>query len=192
MKKSIIKATALVALLSAGSMVHAANESSFSIKVGNFNLSEKTQAIGGFFITEYDDSSSSVFALEYEKQIKNNISWGGELINYSNDMIRINGIPVSGIGADTLLIMFNGKKYFDASKIVKPFIGAGIGVSTVSVNEASASGIAFQAMAGLKFSFKTFSALVEYKLVSSEAEDSVGDKVDVSGSGVFAGIAFNF
>jgi len=191
MKKSIIKVTVLVALLSVGSMGHAANKSSFSIKVGDFTLSEKLQNIGGF-ITEFDDSSSSVFALEYEKQIKNNLSWGIELINYSNDIIRINGFSVSSIDADTLLIMLNGKKYFDASKVVKPFVGAGIGVSAVDINGASASAIAFQAMAGLKFPFDKISAFVEYKLVSSDAEDSVGDKVDVSGSGIFAGIAFNF
>lgn len=186
MRKSIIKVTALIAMLSAGSMVHAANKGSFAIKTGNFNLSEKSQNIAGFIVT-FDDSSSSVFALEYEKQLRNNVAWGYEFINYSNDVVL-------GIGdvLDTVLLMVNGKKYFDASNIVKPYVGGGIGISTVGLNGGTGSGIAFQAMAGLKFPFKKISAFVEYKLVSSEAEDSAGSKIDVSGSGIFAGIAINF
>lgn len=192
MKSKIIGATVLVAMLSTTSIVHAAGEGSFAIKTGSFNMSEQTQNIGGF-ITTFDDSSSSVFAFEYEKNIKNNVSWGFEIINYSNDITLINGSPpISSISADTMLIMANGKKYFDVSKSVKPFIGGGIGISAVDLNGASASSIAFQGMAGIKFPFDNFSASVEYKLAMSDAEDSVGDKIDVSGSGLFAGIAFNF
>jgi opacity protein-like surface antigen len=188
MIKSIVKVTALVAMLSAGSIVHAANESSIIIKTGSFSLSNATQTIGGSSIT-FDDSSSGVFALEYERSMKNNLSWGIEYISYTNDY-------ASGTGyADAFQLMANIRKYFDVSKSVQPYVGAGVGVAGVSlggVGTGTGAGIGFQVMGGVKFPFKAVSAIIEYKYISSEPEDSVGTTVDTSGSGIFAGIAINF
>jgi len=57
MKSKIIRVTVLIAMLGAGSLVHAANGSSINIKTGNFTLDSKTQNIGGSTVT-FDDSSS--------------------------------------------------------------------------------------------------------------------------------------
>ena len=184
MKKSIIKTTVLIALLSAGSFVHAANGSSINIKTGNFTLDSKTQNIGGSTVT-FDDSSSSVFSVEYERGFGKDLSWGVEFLNYSNDIIA------NFNDADTIIFMGTVRKYFDVSKHVQPYIGGGAGVSVVTII-GSGSGIAFQGMAGIKFPFNSISAILEYKFISSEADDDFGATVDVSGSGIFAGIAFNF
>ena len=43
-----------------------------------------------------------------------------------------------------------------------------------------------------KFPFDKIAAVLEYKVMSAEAEDDVGATVDVSGSGIYAGIGFSF
>ena len=189
MIKSVLQSTMIVGLLCAVSMANAENDTSLNLKMGSFSMSDATQTIGSFDVT-FDDSSSSVFSVEYEKQRSNNMSWGIEVASYTNDIIASTP-ATSSSDASTLLIMANARKYFDASKSVKPYIGGGIGLTVVTIS-GSGSGLAFQGMAGLKFPFDNISALIEYKYVSSEAEDDYGTPVDTSGSGIFAGIAINF
>ena len=90
----------------------------------------------------------------------------------------------------------NFKKYFDIAKHVHPFIGAGVGGSSVRLSGASSSGTAgglgFQFMAGIKFPFEDVSFVVEYKVIDAEPADLVGSTVDLSGDGFFAGLAINF
>ena len=121
----------------------------------------------------------------YERRFGKDLSWGVEYLTYSNDIIA------DSDDADTAIVMGTIRKYFDVSKHVQPYIGAGAGVSVVTIF-GSAAGIAFQGMAGVKFPFNGISAILEYKFISSEAEDAYGATVDVSGSGIFAGVAFNF
>ena len=184
MKTTILRAAALIAMLGAGSIAHAANGNSINIKTGSFTLDSKTQNNGGSTVT-FDDSSSSVFSVEYERGFGKNLSWGVEFLSYSNDIIA------NSYDADTVIVMGTIRKYFDVSKHVQPYIGGGAGVSVVTI-VGSGSGTAFQGMAGIKFPFDSISAILEYKFISSEAEDEVGVTVDVSGSGIFAGIGFNF
>ena len=185
MIKSALQSMAIVGLLCTASMAYAENEKSLHLKIGSFTISDATQTIGATTVT-FDDSSSSVFSVEYEKQLKKDQSWGFEVASYTNDIIA----GATG-DASTLLMMGNIRKYFDVSKSVKPYVGGGIGLNVVTIN-GSGSGIAFQGMAGLKFPFDSISAIVEYKYVSSEADDDFGATVDTSGSGIFAGIALNF
>lgn len=184
MKSKIIRVTALIAMLSAGSLVHAANGSSLNIKTGSFTLDSKTQNIGGTTVT-FDDSSSSVFSVEYERGFGKDLFWGVEFLSYSNDIVA------NFNDADTVIVMGTVRKYFDVSKHVQPYIGGGAGVSVVTI-VGTGSGIAFQGMAGVKFPFNSVSAILEYKFISSEAEDDFGATIDVTGSGIFAGIAINF
>ena len=184
MKNKIITAAALLIMLSAGSLVHAANGSSLNIKTGSFTLDSQTQNIGGSTYT-FDDSSSSVFSVEYERGFGKDLSWGVEYLTYSNDIVA------SSYDADTGIVMGTIRKYFDVSKHVQPYIGGGAGFSVVTIG-GTGSGMAFQGMAGVKFPFNGISAILEYKFLSSEADDDYGYSVDVSGSGIFAGIAINF
>lgn len=187
MNKSIIKATALVAMLSTGSLVQAAYVNSINIKTGSYRISEATQNIDGTTVT-FDDSSSSVFSVEYERGFGMDLSWGVELVDYSNNILA----GSTANNASTTIVMGTVRKYFGVSKYVQPYIGAGAGVSTVRIR-GTRSGLAFQGMAGMKFPFNSISAILEYKFISSEADDDdYGATVDVSGSGIFAGIAINF
>ncbi|GMR16397.1 MAG: hypothetical protein BMS9Abin31_0730 [Gammaproteobacteria bacterium] len=186
MKNKIIKIAMLVTMLASGSFAYAASGSSLNVKTASFSISEATQNIGGTTVT-FDDSSSSVFSVEYEKNFGKDLSWGVETISYSNDIIA----GSSANDASTLIVMATVRKYFDVSKHVQPYIGGGAGVSVVTIS-GSGSGTAFQGMAGVKFPFDSISAILEYKFISSEADDDFGATIDVSGSGIFAGLAFNF
>lgn len=188
-------------MLGATSVVNAAskNKSSLIVKAGTFKLANKSQTIG--VPVTFDDSSSSVFAIEYEKMHKRDMTWGYEkmhkrymtwgveLISYSNDYALGAGT------ADAIQVMVNIKSYYKISKSVWPYVGLGIGVAGVSlggVGTGSGRSIGYQGIVGVKFPFKAVSAIVEYKYVSSHPEDSAGIKVDTSGSGIFAGIGINF
>ena len=108
MNKSMIATTALLVMFSAASMVHAANGSSMNIKTGSFSINEQTQNIGGTTVT-FDDASDSVFSIEYESEFGNNLSWGVEVLNYSNDILA----GTSADDASSLLVMGTIRKYFD-------------------------------------------------------------------------------
>lgn len=189
MKDNIIRAMALVAMLSACSIVHAENGNSIHIKTGSFRINDATQKVGVATMT-FDDSASTVFSIEYERQFGKDVSWGVELVDYSNDILASSPSTIAN-DANTTIVMGTVRKYFDVSINVQPYIGGGAGVSVVTVY-GSGSGLAFQGMAGVKFPFDSISAILEYKFISSEAEDDIGASIDVSGSGIFAGIAINF
>ena len=185
MKLKLLKTSAVIALLSISATGFAANKASVIIKMGSFSTSTSNQ-LGVVF----DTTSSGVFSLEYEARLKKNTSWGVEYISYQNDYS-------SGAGNATAThIAGNFRQYFDAGKFVKPFIGAGISAASASlggVGSGSAGGIGFQAMGGVKFPFsKKAFAVLEYKIISANPDDSNGTSIDISGNGLFAGIGFKF
>jgi len=78
---------------------------------------------------------------------------------------------------------------------VQPFIGVGAGVSTATLSGGyfgTVSDFGIQFVAGVKFPFEDVSAVIEYKVISSEPTDDFGSSVDLSGDGLFAGLAINF
>lgn len=184
MKIKLVKNVMVSAMLLSSSFAFAAGDNSISIKAGSFSI-DTTNQLG----VTFDDSSSSVFAIEYERNFKKDMSWGVEYINYDNTYS-------SGTGtASSSHIFGNFRKYFEVAKNVKPYIGAGAGISTVSlggIGTGTGSDIGFQFMAGVKFPFENISAVVEYKIISASPDDDFGTSVDISGNGIFAGIGFNF
>ncbi len=188
MKSKMIQTTVLVTMLATSSLANALG-SSINIKTASLTLSEKTQNIGSRTVT-FDDSASSVFSIEYEREFGLGLSWGIETISYSNDILA-SSPSTSANDMNTLIVMGTIRKYFDLSPHVKPYFGAGAGVSVVTI-VGSGSGIGFQGMVGVKFPFDSVSAILEYKVISSEPDDDLGASVDVSSDGVFAGVSINF
>lgn len=188
MKGKIFKLSALITLLTVSMNTSAESYNNITLKLGSYTLGSSKQTIVS--PVTFDTKSTSVFAIEYERKFKNNLSWGGELIRYKNTF-------TPGSNAATGMHVFaNVKKYFDLATHVQPFIGAGAGASTVRLSGSSSSGVAggfgVQFNAGVKFPFEDVSFLVEYKVISSEPSDSAGSSVDLSGNGLFAGLAINF
>lgn len=185
MKIKVVTILSALALMAMFTTANAADVSSFHFKTGNFNLSDTAQTIGGVSVT-IDESASSVYALEYEATLSESVTWGVEVITYSNDITS-----GSSANLDSVHAMVNVRKYFDATTHVKPYVGAGFGANVVTII-GSGSGFSFQGLAGIKFPFDKIAAVLEYKVISAEAEDQLGATVDVSGNGIFAGIAFSF
>ncbi len=97
---------------------------------------------------------------------------------------------------DVFIIFANGKKYFRTDSRLQPFIGAGIGGASTDVSgptiDGSTSGLAYQLMAGVEYRSKNFGVFAELKSISADTESDNNEKIDVSGTGFFAGIAFHF
>ena len=188
MKSDILKLPAFIIMLFICVNTHADTYNNITIKLGSFTLGDKNQTID-FTPVTFNTSSSTVYAVEYERKLRNNLSFGGELISYKNTFAPENS------KANTTHIFANFKKYFDVTTHVHPFIGVGAGASTVRLTggfSGSAGGFGIQFVAGVKFPFEEVSAVVEYKVISAEPADILGSTVDLSGDGLFAGIAINF
>lgn len=188
MKGKILKISTLIMTLFISINTHADTYNSITLKTGSFALGNKNQTIVG--PVTFDTTSSTVYAVEYEHKLRNNLTFGGELISYKNTFNS------GDDQANATHVFANFKKYFDVSPHVYPFIGVGAGASTVRLSGLNSSGTAggfgIQFVAGIKFPFQDISAVVEYKVISADPADLVGSTVDLSGDGLFAGIAINF
>ena len=166
---------------------------SLLIKTGALTLSSETQTILGND-WRFDDSASGIYDIELYYQFDSGLTVGGELIGYSAEFTTLANTDKHTV--DVLILMGNAKQYFRPESSFQPYIGAGIGVATADVSgpslSGSTSGLAYQAMAGIEYRGENFGVTAEYKFISADTEDSAGQKVDVSGSGIFAGIAIHF
>ena len=125
--KKVVQSLSAVLLMSSIVTGSAMAEGVFHIRTGTFTMSDAQQYIFPVNVT-FDDSSSSPFSLEYETLDAGKTSgFGLELISYSNDITA----GASG-SADTIHLMLNYRKYFDVSKNVKPYVGAGFGSERVA------------------------------------------------------------
>jgi len=187
MSVNLKKLILIMSFMLVSAFTYADGNSSVIVKSGSFSLAEKNQTITG--AVTFDEASSSVVAIEYEYKIRDNLSWGGEYIAYNNTYS-------SGAGkASFTHIMFNVRKLFYVAKHVEPFVGIGAGAATVAlsgIGSGTGGGFGFQLMAGVKFPFKDFSAVVEYKMITATPNDEGGASVSSSGSGLFAGIGISF
>lgn len=170
---------------------HAAeNLNTIGIRAGSFSLSNTNETVLGTNITLTEDSDSP-FSIEYMRNM-NGYRLGGEFISFSNDY----SVAGSRGTIDTMYIMFNIDKRFDATSWLKPYIGVGIGAVAIDVTGpiiGNAGGVAFGFRAGLDIPFSSnIGLVVEYKGLSGKPEDSAGEDVDVSGSGAFAGLNIYF
>ena len=188
MKGKILKLSAFITMLFISMNTYADTYNNITIKTGSFALDTKNQVID-FTPVTFNTSSSTVYAIEYELKLRNNLSFGGELISYKNTFVPGNS------KTNATHIFANFKKYFDVATHVHPFFGVGAGASTVSLSGGffgTGGDFGVQFMAGIKFPFEDVSAVVEYKVISAEPSDDFGSTVDLSGDGLFAGIAINF
>jgi opacity protein-like surface antigen len=160
------------------------------VKAGTFKLAEDSQVVAGLAST-YDTSAKSVFGIEGEwRSTGGGWALGGEVFSYKNDLVA-NG--VSG-QQKVIAVMVNGKYYFEATKRIYPFVGAGIGVAKADYSGAftgDATGPAFQVLAGVEFRFSTVGLYLEYKDLSAKTGDS-GSRVKLDGAGFLAGVVFSF
>lgn len=163
---------------------------SIVLKSGVYTLDTTRQTILSNSTT-YEEDVDSEFALEYEYRINDRVGIGFEYISFTGNFIIV-GSPGK---TESDLLMVNVRRYFDMGKHVKPFFGGGLGFSRVDMSGAiggDASGMGWQGMVGVEFPFDRFGLVAEYKFISSEPDDGAGEKVDLSGSGLFFGAMVRF
>ena len=169
-------------------------ESEFALiaSAGTFKMANGDQAVAGLPST-YDTTSKSVFGIEAEWRSGAGFSVGGEIFSYKNDLVSPTAANPNA-QQEVLAFMVNGKYYFRAASWFYPFVGAGIGVASATYSggfTGSASGLAYQGLAGMEFRFKPVGVYVQYKNLSAKTGDT-GKEVKVGGSGVLAGISISF
>jgi hypothetical protein len=160
-------------------------------KTGMFDLSNDQQQWFGL-TNDIDSGSSGVFAVEYDYVFPEGWVVGAELVTYKNSWTQSAG----GSGSfSTRVFTVNGKKYFIASDLIRPFVGVGVGVATTSFSgdiTGSTGGTAFQIMGGAEFRFDKVGVQVELKRVTAKTEDDNSIEVDSSGQGIFVGLSIHF
>jgi hypothetical protein len=166
------------------------NELVLQINTGSVTLSDQQQQWFGV-ATNVDGGASGVFDVELDFVFPAGWAVGAEYITYKNSWTQAGGAG----SFSTRVFTINGKKYFNATELIRPFVGVGIGVASTSFSGAitgGTSGTASQLMGGVEFRFDNVGLQLELKSISAKTEDSSNVKVDASGRGVFAGASFHF
>ncbi|HJX18629.1 MAG TPA: hypothetical protein VJ437_10590 [Acidiferrobacterales bacterium] len=159
-------------------------------KVGSFRLASDTQSILG--VSRNFSAANMAYGLEGEWRLENGFAFGLELFGHTQDYTT--GGVASGDMAVTNVFV-NAKKYFRPGAIVQPYLGAGFGTASSSFSGAitgDAGGFALQGMTGVAFRWRHFGIYTELKYERAEVEDAAGEAVDVSGTGLFAGMSVQF
>jgi opacity protein-like surface antigen len=192
-KKSILFTVLMAMLLVVTQAVNAYEERNGLIfKAGSYSPSDNDQTVAGLPIT-FDDSADTVLGLEYEFRFSEEVGFGVELLAFSAPY-KENFFSTPG-EADVVMLMANVRRYFYVAENFRPYFGAGLGAVGVSMSgpiNGSAGGLGFQGMIGAEIPFERVGLVLEYKYVAAEAEDDYDQKVDVSGSGFFAGLVMRF
>lgn len=166
-------------------------------KTGVFKLATASQTFGGQTAT-YDKSSKPVFGFEAEFRHLNGFALGAEIFYYKNDFTAPGTTPgITAQGQQTVIATtLTGKYYFGGeSGVFHPFLGAGVGFSAAKFGadfQGQSGGPAFQGMLGADFRFSSVGLYLEYKYLSSTTSDNSNQKIKVGGSGILAGVSFEF
>ena len=170
------------------------------LKVGALTLSEETQSIrvnGVDYDLIFDDSASGVFAVEVYYQFNSGLAVGGEILNYTANFTTA-GIGTDEHDVDVLTVMGIVKQYFRPNSSLQPYLGAGLGVTSTDISgppggiAGNTSGISYQVLAGIEYRGADIGVFGEAKYLSADTEDDNNQSIDVSGTGLFAGVAFHF
>jgi hypothetical protein len=159
-------------------------------KVGSFQLASDSQVILG--ASRSFSAASTAYGLEGEWRLKNGFAFGMEVFGHTQDYTTA-GLSSGDVAVTNVLV--NAKKYFRPGAIVQPYLGAGIGAASTSFSgdiTGSAGGFAIQGMTGIAFRWQHVGIYTEIKYERAEVEDSAGQAVDVSGTGLFAGMSVQF
>ena len=187
----VVAADPAPAPASAPRPVHPAR-AAITLKLGSFKLGEDTQTVVGS-ARRFDAAASSVFALEGEWFVQPEFSVSVELLSFANDFTTTGSTAPGEI--DSSAILFNAKYYFSPNSALQPYVGAGIGSAGTDFSGSitgGTGGLALQLVGGMQWRYGQLGLIAEYKYVSADTEDDAGQKVDVSGSGVFLGAGFHF
>lgn len=163
------------------------------LKLGTFSVSNQTQNIIGSD-RAFDKSASGVFALEVYKQSASGLAYGGELVNYKLHFTTVGDSTSGDISA--LVGLANARQYYRTDTEIQPYLGIGIGYaftdSSGTAFSGNTAGFAYQLVGGVEYRTSNMGFFAEYKYLGAKTKDSIGNTIDATGSGFFAGMALHF
>ena len=166
------------------------------VKAGSFQLASSPQTILG--LSRSFSEASVAYGLEGEWRLANGFAFGLEVFGHTQEYTT--AVPSLQSGDMTVTNVFiNAKKYFRPNALVQPYLGIGLGSASVDFSTntnsgitGSAGGVAVQGMAGVALRWQHVGIYSEFKYARTEIEDSIGQTVDTSGSGLFVGMSVHF
>jgi hypothetical protein len=166
------------------------------LKMGSFRLGDGSQNILGAPLDF--SSTATAWGLEGEWRIPSDFAFGLEVGSRSHSYTSV--VPGASGDMQVTSVYVNAKKYFRATPIVQPYVGAGLGAATTKFSggvTGSASGFAAQAMTGVAFRWERFGVYTELKYQSARtrgtnASTGASVPVDASGMGLYAGVDVHF
>lgn len=187
--------TATILLIVAGTTLSApvrANSGAVILKTGTVKLADEVQPRGGNTTLTYDDTPSNVVGVEVEWRRLDGWSLGLDFITYDSDWRSSGGVEGDTV---TTALLFSAKKYFDATQVVKPYLGAGVGLARVAFtsggNTTAENDLAYQAVGGIEFRGEQAGLYTEASYFVAEPKIGSND-VNVSGIGYFVGVSVFF
>jgi len=166
---------------------------SLQIKTGSLSVANGTQTI----LSQdrlFDKSTSGLLGLGIDYQSSSGLSLGGEILNYKAHFVT------SGLNdsheVNVYALLANAKQYYLTDSVFQPYLGVGIGVAVTSISGPSirgnTAGLAYQLLAGMEYRYANLGFFAEAKYLGANTRDSNNQNVDVSGSGIFAGVSFHY
>ena len=161
-------------------------------KGGRFKLAQPEQLLLGAPST-FEAASKPVYGIEIEWRGSSGFAAGGELFYYRNKL-SVNGTPLS-VQQEVGAFLVNAKYYLRVASWLYPYLGVGAGYATGRFSgdvTGTASGPAYQGVAGIELRFGHVGLNVQYKSFSSTIQDASGEKVKVGGKGAIGGLSIIF
>ncbi len=160
------------------------------LKTGAYSLSNATQNVVSLDTTF--KAPSSVLGGEVEYQFANGFAVGGELFGYKSSFTQTGGSS----GTMTVsFVLLNAKKYFAVTRMLRPFVGVGVGRAGTGFSGSvtgSTTGSATKFMGGLELRFDNVGLYLELNSVGADTKDTAGQTVKVGGTGKFVGVSVHF
>jgi len=162
------------------------------LKGGTLSIAEDRQTI--LSVDRSFDDSAGLFAAEVYYQFSSGLTVGGELLSYTAKFTTVGLSDTHNV--DVTVILANVKKYFRHYSSLQPYIGAGAGLAVTDISGPSiggnTAGVAYQLLTGIEYRGANVGVFGEFKYLGADTEDDNGESVDVSGTGVLAGVSFHF
>ena len=190
--RNLLISTHLLAILFALVSAQAQAGGAMIMKTGKVQLWDNSQYLDGTQRV-FDDNSWRTFSLAWEHRGRHGMGMGVEYITYRHTYTP----SAAGDGqAKTQIVLFSARKYFDASGIVHPFVGLGMGLGHTSVTGGASVGpdvnLEVQADTGIEFRFDNVGFYMELKGLYNDSSGPSGNNYDPSATGVFGGMSFIF
>lgn len=162
------------------------------LKGGSFSLGSKSQNVTAgptVFAVDFN-SSATIFGVEGEWVFGNGWAAGGEILSQHHSYTNLPLSPTGKGDMTSTKFLVNGKKYFRVDQVVRPYVGAGLGVAVVNMSgdiSGTGAGYAVQGMGGVLFQWRTVGIYTEAAYQKAESEG-----VDSGGLAIFAGLNLHF